>query len=215
MARNGVRVIWMPSLRKHLVETVGEFLVPVAKQDAERRRAFARVHVSYRACCVAHGALGFGRTSRHMHTSTIKFDEEESVRRCSRIVSPVKKSTRSMLRRSAPKNSSPAGDLRTSGYWKVALTETQNPATSGFIIAWLEVSMPCGPDDAQPSRRPHRQVSSEVFDKPRVAVGFVQATHDHSTVPRDVAATQSFEAPYREPRTGLDLSRVNGHTLNL
>ena len=42
------------------VKTLGELLIPIANQEAERFLASANVHVSCRACCVTHGPLGLG-----------------------------------------------------------------------------------------------------------------------------------------------------------
>ena len=44
---------------KYLVKTVAELLVPVANQEAEFSGRSANVQVSWRACCVTQGAVGF------------------------------------------------------------------------------------------------------------------------------------------------------------
>jgi hypothetical protein len=49
-----------PIAPEDLVETLGELLISIANQEAERFLRTANVHVSCRACRVTHGPLGLG-----------------------------------------------------------------------------------------------------------------------------------------------------------
>jgi hypothetical protein len=49
-----------PVASKHLVKSVRKFLVPITNQKTDAFWALPRVHVTCRACCVTHGALGLG-----------------------------------------------------------------------------------------------------------------------------------------------------------
>ena len=59
---------------KHVIKSVGEFLVPIANQETDCSGRSASVHVSCRACCATHGALGVGvhpaRCTRRLPSST-------------------------------------------------------------------------------------------------------------------------------------------------
>lgn len=49
-----------PVAAKYFVKSVGEFLVPITNQKRTRPGRSAKIHVSCRACCTTHGALGVG-----------------------------------------------------------------------------------------------------------------------------------------------------------
>ena len=99
-ARNGMRTISMSSPE---TRRLGKLLIAIPNQERKDSGRSASVHVSCRACCVTHAAVGDGvqpaRCTRRLPSSM----KNSTHNRCSQIVSTLKKSPPSMFWRWMPR----------------------------------------------------------------------------------------------------------------
>jgi hypothetical protein len=73
------RTRWVGRPSKHVVTTVGEFLVPIANQEAERFWAFGHRPCQLPGLLCYPRRARIRRTARDVHTTAPQFDEEEHV----------------------------------------------------------------------------------------------------------------------------------------